>query len=124
MPTIKKSKRPIYSQCLTKQHDKSQPPASKSPPPAYIPPKSPSLFNTIAEGFSFGLGSSIAHNLVGSLFENNKPESKNEDNTSAPNGVHTSEPSNYLEMYNTCLQENQNNDCSQYIEKWNKLNNI
>ena len=46
-------------------------PAPGSPPPApagAAAPPAQSLGSIVAEGFSFGIGSSIAHHMVGSLF--------------------------------------------------------
>ena len=43
--------------------------------PAIVKPQ-PSALTTIKEGFSFGIGSAIAHRVVGSLFSQQKPVEK------------------------------------------------
>jgi hypothetical protein len=63
----------------------------QSIPPLHIPPpkqtisspvytplqiKTPSMLDTVKQGFSFGVGSSIAHNMMNSIFN-----SKNKDET-------------------------------------------
>jgi hypothetical protein len=41
-----------------------------------IPTNTPSMMNTLKEGFSFGIGSAIAHNTINSLFSS-KPVPNN-----------------------------------------------
>jgi hypothetical protein len=77
----------------------------------------PSMIDTMKQGFSFGIGSSIAHNMVNTIFN-----SKNKDEIIIKKEIInetklTSE--NIYELYNKCLEKNDSNiDCS------NILNNI
>ena len=68
-----------------------------------------SMFDTMKQGFSFGVGSSIAHNMVNSLGSKNKDENviKKEDS----NETKLTSDKIY-EIYNKCLEKNDNNiDC-------------
>lgn len=76
------------------------PPKSAIPAPA---PKStiqaPSMMDTMKQGFSFGIGSSIAHNMMNSIF---RPESKE--------SMH--------DLYNKCIEKNDSTiNCNVYLEK-------
>jgi hypothetical protein len=59
------------------------------------------VFQTVKEGFSFGLGSSFAHNVIGSLFghSNTKQEEK------PPEPKYT-----LLNLYSKCLDKGHNCD--------------
>lgn len=92
-------------------------PKQSIPPPAHSPPapSSPSMVDSMKQGFSFGLGSSVAHNVINATFN-----SKNKDET-----VNTKEITNetkltsekIYEVYNKCLEKNDNNiDCNIILE--------
>ena len=90
-----------------------------SSPKQGTPSHSPSMVDSMKQGFSFGVGSSIAHNMVNTIFN-----SKNTVET-----VNTKEISNetkltsekIFEMYNKCLEKNDNNiDCNIILETNNK----
>lgn len=92
------------------------PSPSRSPAPspsAPIQSSSPSMMDTMKQGFAFGIGSSIAHNIFDS-----KPNSKNKDETINVNKNEiTNEPKltteKMYELYNKCLEENNRNiDCN------------
>ena len=75
------------------------PPPSHTPiraPPTHIPAQAPSMFDTIKQGFSFGVGSSIAHNIFDS-----KSKDTNETKLTADK---------LYELYNKCLDNNINNN--------------
>jgi len=84
------------------------PPAAqpKAPPPA-APPKAPlqsqqapSVTDSIKQGFSFGIGSAIAHNMVNRVFE-------------APQPITKPAPDKMYELYNQCMEKNDKNvNCS------------
>jgi len=71
-------------------------------PPMYLP--KPTLFDSVKQGFGFGIGSSIAHSFMGT---NNNTHNTN---------THTSKPytNNNCETikneYNKCMLENKYND--------------
>lgn len=75
-------------------------PAPKSSIPA---PKSsiqaPSMLDTMKQGFSFGIGSSIAHNMMNSIFRPAPKESMHD-------------------LYNKCMEKNDSTiNCNVYLEK-------
>ena len=91
------------------------PPAKSIPAPAptHTPVQSQnnSMFDTMKQGFSFGMGSAIAHRLF-------DPRDKNE--TIVKNEI-TSEPrlstDKMYELYNKCLEKNDNNiDCNVILQ--------
>jgi hypothetical protein len=98
----------------------SQPPIRIPPPPLQSHPSSsmrtqppplqshpPSMFDTIKQGFSFGVGSSIAHSIFGAK---NKDENVNKKEASNETKL-TSDK--IYEIYNKCLEKNDNNiDCN------------
>ena len=71
----------------------------------------PSMLDIIKEGFSFGLGSSIAHNMVNSIF-GSKNKDENVIKKEVNNETKLSSDKIY-EIYNKCLEKNDNNiDCN------------
>lgn len=74
----------------------------KAPPPAAAPPKAPlqsqapSVTDSIKQGFSFGIGSAIAHNMVNRVFE-------------APQPITKPAPDKMYELYNQCMEKNDKN---------------
>lgn len=88
-------------------------PKSKLPAPKpSIPVQShrPSMLDSMKQGFSFGVGSSIAHNMVNTIFN-----SKNKDDVSNETKL-TSDK--IYELYNQCLEKNDNFiDCNTILTK-------
>jgi hypothetical protein len=83
------------------------PPPAKSQPQVQTQVQSPSMLDTMKQGFSFGLGSALAHSLF-------KP--KPNDEKVIPREI-ANEPKmttdKMYELYNKCLEKNDNNiDCS------------
>lgn len=48
-----------------------------APPPAVIRSQAPSLFQTMQEGLAFGVGSSVARNMVDRAFQPSAPAPRN-----------------------------------------------
>lgn len=99
-----------------RKNNKIQPLPSPPAKPIFNPPphvsQSPSMMDSIKHGFSFGIGSSIAHNMVNKIFNSN-------DNLSIDK-PHIDKPSidKMYELYNKCLEKNDNNiNCSDILEK-------
>ena len=69
-------------------------------------PLAPSMFDTMKQGFSFGVGSSIAHNLFGNK---NKEEVVNKKETPVEPKLHADK---IYELYAICLDKNDNNNIS------------
>lgn len=69
--------------------------------------QTPSMWNSIKQGFSFGLGSSIAHSIFG-------PKNKDENVIKKEVNNETKLNSDKIyEIYNKCLEKNDNNiDCN------------
>jgi hypothetical protein len=87
------------------------PSPAPSPLPSQAPSQAPSMVDTMKQGFSFGVGSSIAHNMVNRIFNSN-----NKDETPKKNEI-SNEPKltndKIYELYNKCLEKNDNNiDCT------------
>ena len=111
---------------VNKQNSKSSPappkpairPPSPSPSPSLFAPmpiqrSSNSMMDTMKQGFAFGIGSSIAHNLFDS-----KPKSKDEN---VNKNEITNEPKlttdKMYELYNKCLENNDRNiDCTTILQ--------
>lgn len=98
----------------------SQSPLSQSPlsQSGNIVPQQPSMIDSMKQGFSFGLGSSIAHSVVGSIFKpkdtNNNIDTNNHIDTNNKPNVTTSK---MYELYNKCLEENDINiNCVNILE--------
>ena len=89
-------------------------PAPSVTAPSVPVPQAPSMFDTMKQGFSFGVGSSIAHNLFGNK---NKDEVVNKKETP----VEPKLPADKIyELYAICLDKNDNNiDCSKILEQAN-----
>jgi len=91
-------------------------PARKQNIPAPSAPVSspPSMFDTMKQGFSFGVGSSIAHNIFSNKNKDevvNKKEPQVETKLSADK---------IYELYAICLEKNDNKtDCSKILEHAN-----
>ncbi len=82
--------------------------------PSAQAPLAPSMFDTMKQGFSFGVGSSIAHNIFGNK---NKEEVVNKKETPVEPKLHADK---IYELYAICLDKNDNNiDCSKILEQAN-----
>ena len=89
-------------------------PAAAAPKPAAAAPKpmplqqGPSITDSIKQGFSFGIGSAIAHNMANRVF--GKPESA----TPAPT---TPQQDKMYELYFQCMEKNDKNvNCSDILK--------
>jgi hypothetical protein len=71
----------------------------------------PSMFDTMKQGFSFGVGSSIAHSIFG-------PKNKDENVIKKEVSNETKLTSEKIyEIYNKCLEKNDNNiDCNVMLQ--------
>lgn len=101
-----------------RENSKLSMPKQTIPPPASSPPSSPSMVDSMKQGFSFGVGSSIAHNMVNTIFN-----SKNKDEIGNIKEI-TNETKltsdKIYELYNKCLEKNDNNiDCNIILENTN-----
>ena len=91
-------------------------PKQNIPAPSIPVPQAPSMFDTMKQGFSFGVGSSIAHNL----FDNkNKDEVVNKKETQVEPKLQADK---IYELYAICLDKNDNNiDCRKILEQSNNI---
>jgi hypothetical protein len=89
-------------------------PPSHPHPPSQTHSQPPSMFDTMKQGFSFGVGSSIAHNIF---------NSKNKDETIKKNDIPNEtklSPDKIYDLYNKCLEKNDNNiDCNVILQNIN-----
>ena len=95
---------------------KKNTPIHKPPPPA----PAPSLWNTVAEGFAFGTGSTIARNIFGSLWGSNSlPETKHT-HTLTPSLPTIAECHWWRKMYEQCRQREDHTSCDKVLDKMEK----
>lgn len=120
----------------TRINSKSSTSKQNVPPPSHVPTPSPyvqssapvqaqapSMFDTIKQGFSFGVGSSIAHNIFDSKSKNEHTNT----NTNANTNISTNETKltsdKIYELYSKCLDNNINNnnniDCNIIFQNMN-----
>jgi hypothetical protein len=85
------------------------------PAPSVPVQQAPSMFDTMKQGFSFGVGSSIAHNLFGNK---NKDEVVNKKETPVEPKLQADK---IYELYAICLDKNDNTDCSKILEQANNI---
>jgi hypothetical protein len=94
---------------------KTPPPLQSNPPQmrthTSLQTNPPSMLDTMKQGFSFGVGSSIAHNMVNSIFgSKNKDENVIKKEVSDETKLSSDK---IYEIYNKCLEKNDNNiDCN------------
>ena len=90
-------------------------PPSPMKPNTTLQNQPPSMLDTIKQGFSFGVGSSIAHNMVNSIFG---PKNKDENVIRKEASDETKLTSDKIyEIYNKCLEKNDNNiDCNVILQ--------
>ena len=91
-----------------------QPPIPKTPSQS-LQNQQPSMLDSIKQGFSFGVGSSIAHNMMNSIFgSKNKDENVNKREVNDETKLTTDK---IYEIYNKCLEKNDNNiDCTLILQ--------
>jgi hypothetical protein len=83
-------------------------PSLQSQPHIPLQSQPPTMWDTVKQGFSFGIGSSIAHNIFRSKDVN---KDVNETNLTADK---------IYEAYNKCLEKNDNNiDCTIILQNTN-----
>lgn len=112
---------------------RSIPAPTPTPTPLHVPVQSQSqsqnqnhsMFDTMKQGFSFGIGSAIAHRIFNPSPHKNEsnPRDKNEINPRDKNEV-INEPKltteKMYELYNICLEKNDNNiDCNIILQNNN-----
>ena len=90
------------------QSHQSSPTITPMPLQSHQPP---SMWNSIKQGFSFGVGSSIAHSIFG-------PKNKDENVIKKDVNNETKLSSDKIyEIYNKCLEKNDNNiDCNVILQ--------
>jgi hypothetical protein len=115
----------------TKINSKSSISKQNVPPPApaptYTPLQAPSMFDTIKQGFSFGVGSSIAHNIFDSKSKDTYTNTNANANANTNANTNTNESKltadKLYELYNKCLDNNINNnnniDCNIIFQNMN-----
>jgi hypothetical protein len=106
------SRKQINSKLSSNKNSKNHipPPPSQSPLPQNGNSVShqPSMIDSMKQGFSFGLGSSVAHNVVDSIFKS-KDTNKNIDSNNShidSNNKSNVTTAKMYELYNKCLEEN------------------
>lgn len=81
--------------------------AAPRPMPSAPLQQAPSVTDSIKQGFSFGIGSAIAHNMVNRVFS--KPE--------APQPITKPASDKMYELYNQCMEKNDKNvNCSDILK--------
>lgn len=118
---------PRSSNTTNSKSSRTPPPPHRAPAPApspvptiihapsLSPLKSPSMLDSMKQGFGFGVGSAIARNLFNT---NNKDETpkKNESINQTITEPKLSNDKIY-ELYNKCLEKNDNNiDCTTILQ--------
>jgi hypothetical protein len=90
------------------------------PPPTIVTkkPEGNTFFNTLKEGFSFGVGSSIGHRMVDGIF-NNKKEIETNVNKEIETSVNKNSDILY-QKYNECMNNTKENfdinECIKILE--------
>ena len=98
---------PISTNSKSSGKKQNIPPPSHSQPHSHSHSQPPSMIDSMKQGFGFGIGSSIAHNLFRT---NNKDEElKKSEIITEPKLT----DDKIYEVYNKCLEKNDNNiDCT------------
>ena len=106
---------------------RSVPAPALTPTPLPAPVQSHSMFDTMKKGFSFGIGSSIAHRLFDPSPHRNENIPKNESNPKnehipindvIPNNESKLTTEKMYELYNKCLEKNDNKiDCNIILQQ-------
>lgn len=92
------------------------------PPPMVYPPKSidkssSGLMNTLKEGFSFGVGSSVAHNVINYMVTLPSSTPSHSNKTDSTNNIKLSFNDDLFEKYINCKNKigELDNDCKKII---------
>jgi len=100
---------------------RSVPAPALTPLPAPVQTQSQSMFSTIKQGFGLGLGSSIAHRLFDPSPHRNENIPKNDvspKNDVIPNNESKITTEKMYELYNKCLEKNDNKiDCNIILQQ-------
>lgn len=100
---------------------RSVPAPALTPLPAPVQTQSHSMFDTMKQGFSFGIGSSIAHRLFDPSPHRNENIPKNDvipRNEVIPNNESKLTTEKMYELYNKCLEKNDNKiDCNIILQQ-------
>ena len=96
---------------MSSQRRAPSPAPSPVPTIIHAPSPSPSMVDTMKQGFSFGVGSAIANNLFRT--NNNQETPKKNDPINEPINEPKLSNDKIYELYNKCLEKNDNNiDCT------------
>ena len=106
--------RSTISKSSEKKHNIPSPRHAPSPLNVPLPSQPPSMVDSMKQGFGFGIGNAIAHNLFRT---NNKDEGlKKSDITTEAKLTNDK----IYELYNKCLEKNDNNiDCKIILQNTN-----
>ena len=120
MPYMPRTANRTNSKSSETKHNIPPPPhraASPLPAPTTVntPSQVPSMVDTMKQGFSFGVGSSIAHNMVHRIFNSNNKDEGPKKNEPINEPKLTNDK--IYELYNKCLEKNDNNiDCTTILQ--------
>jgi len=118
------SRKQTNSKLVSNKNSKNNiPPPSRSPSPQSdnTVSQQPSMIDSMKQGFSFGLGSSVAHNVVSSFFKPKDTDSHTDNHIDTNSHIDTNKPnvttSKMYELYNKCIEENDINiNCINILE--------
>ena len=105
------------------------PPIKLPPPPkktSYtIQPNTiqrPSMLNTLAEGFAFGTGSSLAREGINKIFEKKTPEKDSYEQKNPENWINCD---NLIQSYKDCIFKNGDDKaCDYLLKKYDECTNV
>lgn len=104
---------------VSTNHRKQSSPHNRVSTPPLPASHAPQLFESVKQGFGFGVGSSIANKLVNSMFSSKTEEQREQKNESVKI-ERKDNPSNtdVYELYHKCLEDKNNNvECNKILEK-------
>lgn len=79
--------------------------------------QSPTMFDSIKQGFGFGVGSSIGNKIVNTIFNSKDKEDTTENNVKILNDSNST-TDDIFKLYNKCLEEKDNSiECNNILEK-------
>ena len=107
---------------MTRTKNRKHIPIHVSKLPTSVQNRNHSMSDSIKQGFSFGVGSSIANNMINRIFTSNPCEENKNENHCGGNKNETE----IYELYNKCLEKNEKNiDCIDILSpKTRKNTNI
>jgi hypothetical protein len=126
MPTRKSQKvtRSPNSNNISHSSSSSSPPLPKSiishnPIQQNNISQSPTMFDSIKQGFGFGVGSSIGNKIVNSVFNSkDKQDTDTTENSVKLVNETNSTTDDVFKLYNKCLEEKDNSiECNNILEK-------